>query len=83
MIVSKNHIFSGGFALVHNQKMVEGATQVYNFRELSPVVFSNESFRNSSFERKTVYEVDNAQAIAVPGVLKGLQKLHQDYGKLV
>jgi len=76
-------IFSGGFALVHNQKATKDASQIYDFRESSPAIFSNESFRDEFFEGKSMYEVNSEHAIAIPGVLRGLEKLHQDYGKLV
>ena len=69
--------------MVHNQKIVENATTVYDFREKSPEIFSNQSVRDEFFEGKTSDEISPVLTFAVPGVLQGLRKLHLDYGKYV
>ena len=67
--------------MVHDQKLVEKATHVYDFREKSPAIFLNKTFRDNHFEETLMDEVEDKYTVAVPGVLKGLQKLHTDHGK--
>nr|XP_002119453.1 glutathione hydrolase 7 isoform X1 [Ciona intestinalis] len=75
-------IGGGGFALVHQQKLVKGATKMFNFREVGPSYFSNSSNVNSMFNGKPISEVAPQMSIAVPGFILGLQKLHETHGKL-
>uniref|UniRef100_H2Z1W5 Glutathione hydrolase n=2 Tax=Ciona savignyi TaxID=51511 RepID=H2Z1W5_CIOSA len=76
-------IGGGGFALVHQQKLLKKATKSYNFREMSPSYFSNSSNVASTFSGKTMQEVPLQMSIATPGMLIGLERLHKAHGKLL
>ncbi|CAK8697580.1 glutathione hydrolase 7-like isoform X2 [Clavelina lepadiformis] len=82
--ISQPHAASiggGGFALVHQQKLVENANQVFDFREVSSQRFNEASLIASNFENKTMQEIAAGASIAVPGYLMGLQALHQEHGR--
>jgi len=70
-------IGGGGYAVVHNQKSTVDATEVYDFREVSP--------RNTNaqdFEGKTAAEIAQPLTVGVPGFVRGMQLLHNKYGRL-
>ena len=72
---------SGGFGMIHNQKLVENATHFYDFREMSPAVFSDQSVRSKYYKGNSKSNVERMVTVAVPGLLKGLKRLHEDGGK--
>lgn len=72
-------IGGGALILIHSKRDREdlGMTRFYDARETAPVETSMESFqRNSSLARK------GGLSIAVPGELKGLYRVHTDFGRL-
>jgi gamma-glutamyltranspeptidase len=64
----------GGFALVRNKK---GQTKAYDFRETAP----HHAYRDMYNENPVLAQISGL-SVAVPGELKGLEKMHQIYGRL-
>ena len=68
--------FRGGYAVVHNQKSTVDATEVFDFREVSP---SNVNAQD--FEGNSVAEIAQPLTVGVPGLVRGMQLLHNKYGR--
>ena len=64
--------------MVHNQKSTSQATEVFDFREASP-----SNLDRQDFEGKSASEIDNQLTIGVPGFVRGMQLLHNKYGRYV
>ena len=68
--------FSGGYAVVHNQKSTVDATEVYDFREVSP---SNTNIQD--FEGSSAAEIAQPLTVGIPGFIRGMRLLHDKYGR--
>lgn len=70
----------GGFLLFYNK--IEQKVYSFDFREVAPLAATSAMFLNKNGDPTPLLSQEGSLSVAVPGLVRGLYKIHQRFGKL-